>query len=161
MLRKGEGVSRGILRKSVSLISGECFQPTSRNLQSLNDFDKPKFKERLLDNAGDFAFQFRTFADSIKLIDDTAQRAIIVKYKSGTKDSFELIETLRRKGPERWLSIAKIYCKCALWYFCELQRKDHVEEIHGYWVQKSSGLYKPGYGLLSDDADWDSSQFMI
>lgn len=165
LLRKGEGVSRGILRKSGRLdLTDEVFSTYFKEFyKSLNDFDKPKFKERLLDNAGDFAFQFRTFADSIKLIDDTAQRAIIVKYKSGTKDSFELIETLRRKGPERWLlrRLQRFIVNVPYGIFCELQRKDHIEEIHGYWVQKSSGLYKPGYGLLSDDADWDNDQFMI
>jgi CRISPR-associated endonuclease/helicase Cas3 len=45
------------------------------------------------------AIQFRTAADKFKIIDDEQQHSIIVPYGNGQ----ELIESLKKIGPERWL----------------------------------------------------------
>jgi CRISPR-associated endonuclease/helicase Cas3 len=109
--------------------------------------------------AGDFKFQFRTFAHNFRLIDDTAQRGIIIRYRGKKANSNEFIELLRKIGPEQWLlrKLQRFIVNVPLPLFNKLCDGNHLEDIHGYWVQLSTGLYRPGYGLLSDIHDWDDS----
>jgi len=159
LLRKGEDACKTILRtNNVSELTPELF--TKYFLQfypNLNGFDKPHFYEQLVQEAGEFKFQFRSLARDFKLIDNT-QRSIVVWYeniKTGT-NSEKLINELRFKGPSRLLGrklqrfIVNISVNC----FNRLFQMDYIEEINGYWVQKDSVMYKPGLGVLCNESDW-------
>lgn len=165
LLRKGEDAAKGIIRGQTKLeLTPELYNRYFKTFyESVNDFDKAKFLERLVQGVPDCAFQFRTFAQNFKMIDDTAQRGIIVWYEGKTRNSFELIDQLRRNGPEPWL-LRKLQCfivNIPLPVFDKLERGDYIEDIHGYWAQKASGLYKPGVGLLPDSAQWDMEMFVL
>lgn len=165
MLRKGEYAARTILRKYKAFdLSPELYRDYfSEFYRALNDFDRPKFQERMQKEAGDFIFQFRTFAGNVRLIDDTVQKGIIVRYKGKNKSSFELIELLKRKGPDRWImrKLQRFIVNVPLNLFYKLQNEGHIEDVFGCWVQSSTGLYKPGYGLLADVKDWDKELFIV
>jgi CRISPR-associated endonuclease/helicase Cas3 len=92
------------------------------------------------------------------MIDDTAQRSILVWYKNEKTrvDSQKLIEKLRFAGPSRELSrkLQRFIVNVPIHMFNRIQENHYVEEIHGYWVQNDPVLYKPGLGLLVNESDW-------
>jgi CRISPR-associated endonuclease/helicase Cas3 len=108
--------------------------------------------------ADEFKFQFRTLAQNFQMIDDTAQRSILVWYKNEKTrvDSQKLIEKLRFAGPSRELSrkLQRFIVNVPIHMFNRIQENHYVEEIHGYWVQNDPVLYKPGLGLLVNESDW-------
>lgn len=165
LLRKGEDAARGILHDQAAVeLTPELYNRYFKQFYaSINDFDKPKFIERLVKGVPDCVFQFRTFAQDFKLIDDTAQSGIIVWYEGKSRNSLELIDLLRRNGPEPWLlrKLQRFIVNVPLPVFDKLAWGDYIEDIHGYWVQKASGLYKPGVGLLPDSAEWGEEMFVF
>ena len=165
LLRKGEDAARTIIRNNPKFeLKPEIFlQYFKQFYSSINDFDKPHFQDRLLKEASDFKFQFRTFAQDVRLVDDTAQRGIIVRYLGRTVDSNQLIGWLNNKGAEPWVirKLQRFIVNVPIYLFNKLCDAGHISEVHGYWVQQSTGLYRPGYGLLSDIRDWDNDLFII
>ncbi|MBI4743584.1 MAG: CRISPR-associated helicase/endonuclease Cas3, partial [Actinobacteria bacterium] len=165
LLRKGEDAAKSIFklhapRELQPFLYTEYFK---QFYGSVNDFDKPKFQKRLVSESEEFKFQFRTFAQDIKLIDDTVQKSIIVWYKRGKGNSLELIDYLRNKGPERWIirKLQRFIVNVPMSLFYKLRDENHIEEVNGYWVQKSTGLYKLGKGLLADSSKWDTELFIV
>lgn len=159
LLRKGEDTAKSILQGKTALeMTPALFNEYFKIFyNAVNDFDNPGFQPRLVSGAGECAFQFRSFARDFRLIDDTAQRGIIVWYKGKSRDSLELIAMLRRKGPEPWLmrKFQRFIVNVPLPVFNKLAEGDYLEDVHGYWVQKATGLYKSGLGLLPDAGEWD------
>jgi len=101
----------GILRKAAEItelmIKSGLKDPLSHNIfeeyfsrlyWSVNNLDAADIIP-LLTVKDDFAIQFRTAAGAFRIIDDTMQKPILVPYCEGK----ELIELLRRIGPERRL----------------------------------------------------------
>jgi len=123
-----------------------------------NSFDKIQFNNRLVANARHFEFQFRTVASEFNLIDDKAQKSIIVWYDK----SPELIELLKNKGVERWLmrKLQRYSVSISQNLFKFYQSKNYIEEIHGIWAQNTAGLYKEGIGLLTEEVGW-SNEFVV
>ncbi|MFH1856103.1 MAG: CRISPR-associated helicase Cas3' [Candidatus Omnitrophota bacterium] len=165
LLRKGEDAAKGIIRGQTKLeMTPKLFKQYFKSFYgAVNDFDKPKFIERLVRGVPECAFQFRTFARNFKLIDDTVQRGIIIWYEGKSRNSLELIDLLRRNGPEPWLlrKFQRFIVNVPLPVFNKLAQGDYIEDIHGYWVQKASGLYKPGVGLLPDSGEWKAEEFIF
>ncbi len=164
LLRKGEDAAKDIFRmydiqELHPILYTEYFK---RFYASVNDFDKPRFHDRLVREANDFQFQFRTFAQNVRLIDDVAQQGIIVWYQGKEKNSLGLIDYLRRNGPERWVirKLQRFIVNIPIPLFYKLRDEGYIEELHGYWVQKSTGLYKSGKGLLADSSKWDIDLFI-
>lgn len=165
LLRKGEDTSKSFLagKESINLNPETYRQYFEAFYRSANGFDKSKFDQRLVSGADACKFQFRTFANEVRLIDDKAQRGIIVFYDGERHSSLSLIEQLRRIGPEKWLlrKLQRFIVNVPLPIFEKLAREGHLEDIHGYWVQRSTGLYRRGYGLLPDPSMWDNDIFQI
>lgn len=165
LLRKGEDAAKSIISREGTLdLTPDVFKKYFTTFYSaVNDFDKPRFSEHLVKNVSECAFQFRTFAKNFRLIDDTAQRGIIVWYESKERSSLGLIEQLRRNGPESWLlrKLQRFIVNVPVPVFERLKREEYLEDIHGYWAQKTRGLYKPGLGLLPDPADWEAEEFIF
>jgi CRISPR-associated endonuclease/helicase Cas3 len=159
LLRKGEDACKEILRNhDVRELSPSMFQKYFRHFYSvLNDVDKPRFYDRLVRNAGEFEFQFRTLAQNFNLIEEN-QKSIVIWYenpKTG-KSSHQLIDLLRKNGPDRWITrkLQRFLVNVHLKLFDKIRELGFVEEVAGYWVQNSGGIYKPGIGLVTDDNAW-------
>jgi len=165
LLRKGQDAGREILRtRNPKNLSPDLFNDYFQLFYSrVNDFDRPRFHDRLVTDARMFQFQFRTFAETFHLIDDVEQKGIIVWFKNEHVDSQELIELLRSKGPERWLmrKLQRFIVNVPERLDNELQRKSLIEDVHGFSVQFSPGLYRPGLGLLADVSTWDPGMFIL
>ncbi len=159
LLLKGEQACQEVLRThSVEELSPELFRKYfSSFYHRLNDFDKPRFYDRLVRNAGDFSFDFRTLAQEFNLIDEV-QQSIVVWYtnpKNGNS-SERLIDQLRSGHINRELTrkLQRFLVNVHFKIFENIYRQGFVEEVHGYWVQNGDGLYKPGLGLQLDDTKW-------
>ena len=158
LLRKGEDTSRALLAQGrESGLTPELFDTYFRAFYgSVNNFDKAHFVEKLLSEADDFKFQFRTFAEDFHLIDNASQKGIVVWFQGKTVNSLDLISQLRRDGPNRGLmrKMQRFTVNIPVDVFDKLKVMGYLEEIHGYYVQASDGLYKPGLGVLYEDRDW-------
>ncbi|MEI7708772.1 MAG: CRISPR-associated helicase Cas3' [Chlorobium sp.] len=116
----------------------------------LNDFDKKSIMDLLAGpDARQFKIQFRTAALRFKLIDDSQQHGLVVRYQSGTMDNKKLIDQLRFVGPSRGL-MRKLQRFSVNVYDRDLQemrKNGMIEEVNGIWVQASNNLYDPIFGL--------------
>lgn len=153
-LRKSEDAGKAILRNH----SNEEFTPSIyseyfRYLYSnLNSFGKEEFESCLVNNATDFDFQFRTYAENFNMIDDKKQMSIIVSYKN----SDILINQLRHAGASKDLlrSLQRYIVNVPIYLFNKIREANYIEDVNGYWVQCDDILYKPGIGLLADENEW-------
>jgi CRISPR-associated endonuclease/helicase Cas3 len=165
LLRKGEDASRSVLSGAGSLELASTFYKRyfETFYKSVNDFDKSKFVQRLVSGAEGALFQFRSFAQDMRLIDDNIQRGVIVYYEGRENSSIKLIDQLRRNGPESWLmrKLQRFIVNIPMRVADQLAMGDHIEDIHGYYVQKSTGLYQRGYGLLPDPQTWAQELFIV
>ena len=159
LLRKGEDACKEVLRtEEVRELSPALFKTYFRHFYSrLNTVDKPRFYDRLMRDAAQFEFQFRTFAQDFNLIEEN-QQSIIVWYENpkNGNNSQKLIKELRASGPNREIMrklqrfIVNVHSK----QFNQILKLGLVEEIAGFWVQASDELYRPGIGLHLDEMSW-------
>jgi CRISPR-associated endonuclease/helicase Cas3 len=165
LLRKGQDAGREILRtRNPKNLSPDLFKDYFRLFYSrVNDFDRPHFYSRLVTDARVFQFQFRTFAEAFHLIDDVEQKGIIVWFRNECIDSQKLIELLRSKGPERWImrKLQRFIVSVPKGLYESLERQSIIEDIHGFGVQSTPGLYRAGLGLLADASTWNPTGFML
>ncbi|MFA5518103.1 MAG: CRISPR-associated helicase Cas3' [Spirochaetota bacterium] len=166
LLRKGEDASKNILRlkNEISLTPKLFKEYFTAFYSSVNDFDKPEFSEKLVKESGDFKFQFRTFAQNFKLIDDQKQKGIIVWYKSERLNSQDLIRELRVVGPDYKLlrRLQRFAVNVPVIIFNKLMEDGFISDIetHGYAVQERAELYRSGSGLIYDP-EWDSGSLVF
>lgn len=166
LLRKGEDASKTLLRLRDNIeLAPELFREYfTAFYASVNDFDKPVFSERLVKESGEFKFQFRTFAQAFKLIDDQKQKGVIVWHKGEKYDSRNLIGELRNDGPNPWLlrKLQRFTVNIPERIFQKLLNDGFIDdkETHGYAVQFREELYKTGVGLMYDPA-WDSGSLVF
>lgn len=160
LLRKGEDACKSLLRtRQIKSLDPEVFTEYFRNYYgSINSFDTSNFEEDLCKEASEFKFQFRSQSQKFKLIDDTAQRGIVIWYRGRTRkvSSLEYIEQLRLLGPSRQLfrKMQRYTVNVPLYTHKKLMEMGMIEEISGFSVQRSPGLYKPGLGLLPFPDKW-------
>ena len=169
-------VPRGLLRKAADACSELLRTRTIAELSpdiykkyfdifynSINTFDVTDFQNIFVDNASECKFQFRTFANNFKLINNEGQKAIIVNYDGKFHSSCALIDLLRRKGPESWIlrKLQRFSVNVPDRVAEALKNKGAIEDVRGYLVQQSTALYRPGLGLLADSDVWDAEQLIV
>jgi len=119
----------------------------------LNGFDMRGIMDLLASNdALKYQIQFRTAARKFKLIDDTQQHGVIVKYLDGKTNIEALIDQLRFGGPSRTL-MRKLQRYSVNVYDPDLKKlieNGLIEEVNGVWVQTSKSAYDPVFGLNID-----------
>jgi CRISPR-associated endonuclease/helicase Cas3 len=117
----------------------------------VQDFDKPKIKSLLWQDATQMKFQFATAARDFKLIDDRGSENILIEYKDGSN----LIKLLKRKGPESWLlrKLQRYSVSVNARDFGKIHAAGLIEQIHGCWVQSYEKLYDNKVGIMSD-GEW-------
>ncbi|MFZ3173042.1 MAG: CRISPR-associated endonuclease Cas3'' [Carboxydocellales bacterium] len=103
---------------------------------------------------------FRTAAQKFRIIDDSKQKTIFVRYGAGE----QLIDLLKAKGPDRRL-MRKLQRYTVTIYnheFNELRRRGAIEEVQPQIFALSSKLdYSQDKGLLVEETAYDPEQFII
>lgn len=156
-----KGAPIGLMRKGVdtfkelisietqdenTLLKPKAFQKYFRLFYSkIDNFDKPDIKSLLWNDAGQMKFQFATAARNFRLIDDKNAQTILVEYKEGN----DLIQLLKRKGPEPWLmrKLQRYTVSVNERDFEEIRKAGLIVELHGCWIQDYSKLYNQHSGL--------------
>jgi CRISPR-associated endonuclease/helicase Cas3 len=110
---------------------------------------------------GQLRFSFRTVADRFKLIDDTAQASVLVRYG---EEGSRLILQLAHAGPERWLMRRlQRYCVNLPRYIHEpLVRDGTIKEIHpGIFTQGLGIAYHDDLGFCPDRNEYQPDELIV
>ncbi|MBW6490902.1 MAG: CRISPR-associated helicase Cas3' [Lentimicrobium sp.] len=150
LMRKGADTFKEMLPNRSdnenSLLEPMAFQEYFRLFYSkIDNFDKADICDSLWKDAQYMKFQFATAARDFRLIDDKNAQTILVEYKEGN----DLIQLLKRKGPEPWLmrKLQRYTVSVNERDFAEIQKAGLIVELHGCWIQEYSKLYNQHSGL--------------
>jgi CRISPR-associated endonuclease/helicase Cas3 len=157
LLRKGEDTCRSVLYGHTGKpLERVLFARYFEKLYHACDLDAHGIGELLKVDGQTLAVNFRTAAEKFKLIQDEDSAPVIVRYcgLDGNDDTVdELLNTLRKNGPERWL-MRKLQRYTVTVHSREamklLSQGDIEEAIPGLYVQVSDWLYHPDLGLNPD-----------
>ncbi len=156
-----KGTPIGLMRKGVdtfkemminrsdrenSLLEPKAFQEYFRLFYSkIDNFDKVNIGDSLWVDAQYMKFQFASAARDFRLIDDKGSKTILVEYKEGS----DLIQLLKRKGPEPWLmrKLQRYTVSVNERDFAEIRKAGLIVELHGCWIQDYSKLYNQHSGM--------------
>ncbi|MHB1202996.1 MAG: CRISPR-associated helicase Cas3' [Acidithiobacillus sp.] len=157
LLRKGEDACRSVLHGHTGKpLKRALFARYFEKLYHACDLDAQGIGELLKVDGQTLAVNFRTAAEKFKLIQDEDSAPIIVRYRGldGNDDTVdELLNTLRKHGPERWL-MRKLQRYTVTVHTREvvklLSQGDVEEATPGLYIQVSDWLYHPDLGLNPD-----------
>jgi CRISPR-associated endonuclease/helicase Cas3 len=166
LLRKGEEAGREMLRCIPELVASlgpeafrryfECF------FGRVNSFDAKGLKGLLEDGAQAGQFQFRTAAARFQLIDDEAQRSLVVWYPPQKAEIQRLLEELRHAGPsrDRLRRLQRYVVNIPERTFRDMQKRGEILECGGIWAQAVDGLYDAKVGLCPDGTAWNPETYI-
>jgi CRISPR-associated endonuclease/helicase Cas3 len=166
----------GILRKAAettrSIISTPDVDPTECGIFE-KYFAELYWKANSLDKGGilnlldpyyndckEFSIYFRTAAKRFRIIDDSMQKTIFVRYGEGD----ELIDLLKSKGPDRWLlrKLQRYTVNVHIYDFNQLLLRGAVEDVYPQvYALTSSVDYSTDIGLMIDETPFDPEQFIL
>ncbi len=126
--------------------SQELFEKFFKELFWLkgDTLDKHDILKDLAD--GQLRFSFRTAAANFKIIDESVQAPVLVRYEAGN----HLVELLTKKGPERWLmrKLQRYVVNTPRYMLEKLIQSGEVEEpFKGIFVQTALGRYDHTIGF--------------
>ncbi|HQO65932.1 MAG TPA: CRISPR-associated helicase/endonuclease Cas3, partial [Spirochaetales bacterium] len=123
-----------------------------------NSLDAKSIMKLLAPNS-ELGIQFRSAADAFKIIDDSAQRPVLVPYEYGAT----LIRELRSLGPERWLlrKLQRYTINIYTDQFNKLRDRGSIDEASpGIFVLTCDIEYKSSIGLLIDELPTDPNAYI-
>lgn len=174
LLRKGEEATKTLLRNRPELVetlSPEAFRTYFETFYGkVNSFDAKDIQTLLAGtDAQTFQIQFRTAAERFKLIDDKAQKPIVVWFEGARFDSRRLLEELGRFGPHRRLMRRLQRCTVTVperaWK--GLLDQGAIQELTGsdgkglgIWGQCVPELYDRTFGLRLEGPVFQGDEFI-
>lgn len=162
LLRKGEEAGREMLRGFPELVANldpEAFKRYFELFFSrVNSFDAKDMKNLLVDGAQEGQFQFRTAASKFQLIDDQAQRSLVVWYPPQKAEIQQLLKD--RPSRDRLRKLQRYVVNIPEQAFNALQDRGELLEYGGIWAQAVDGLYDPVLGLCPDGAAWNPETYL-
>ena len=174
LLRKGEDATKSMLRtrpELVEALSPEAFRTYFETFYSkVNSFDIKDILALLAGpDAQEFQIQFRTAAQRFLLVDDSAQKSIVVWFEGKRFDSRELLEELRKFGPHRRLMRRLQRCTVTVperaWK--GLLDQGAIQELSGpdgngvgLWGQCVPELYDETFGLRLEGPAFQGDEFI-
>lgn len=134
------------------------FEPYFRHFYRAAELDKHGIAALLKPDGQSLAVSFRSAADKFRLIDDTDQATVIVRYHRDEADNTidKHLATLAKHGPERWLMRALQRYTLNI-HQREAERLLQTGAIElampGLHVLRADSLYHPKLGMLQEDND--------
>jgi CRISPR-associated endonuclease/helicase Cas3 len=103
---------------------------------------------------------FRTVADKFRIIDDSLQKSILIRYGEGER----LIDLLKTKGPERWL-MRKLQRYTVNVYnddFNKMRQRGSIEEVQPTIFALTSNIeYSKDTGLMVDETLFEPEKLIF
>lgn len=174
LLRKGEDATKSLLRTRPDLVealSPEAFRAYFEIFYgNVNSFDAKEIQALLAGAAAQrFQIQFRTAAQRFRLIDDSAQKSVVVWFEGTRFKSRDLLEELRRFGPHRRLMRRLQRCTVTVpdraWK--GLLDQGAIQELMGpdgkglgLWGQCVPELYDKTFGLRLEGPAFQGDEFI-
>jgi len=162
-LRQAQQCGRQILQQGhADPLSPEHFEAYFRQLywsKGQQGLDRHAIQEALRPDR-ELRFLFRTAADRFRIIDESQQAPVIVRYGAGP----DLIDTLERHGPERWLlrKLQRYVVNLPCFRHRQLLENGDIREVHpGIYAQAHDGLYDAVLGLIGQDNTGYEPEFLI
>ncbi|MFH1437598.1 MAG: CRISPR-associated endonuclease Cas3'' [Pseudomonadota bacterium] len=153
ILREAAGITAGLLRHCGNdPLAPELFESFFRKLYWGYGDERLDGRNILADLKADsdFRFSFRNAASKFKIIDDTRQEQVLVRYG---EEGEKLIDQLIRKGPERWLlrRLQRYVVNLPKGEHDRLRRDGAIHEAHeGIFIQWHGNLYDDNLGFCAD-----------
>ncbi|HHT63343.1 MAG TPA: CRISPR-associated endonuclease Cas3'' [Clostridia bacterium] len=164
ILRKAADTTRSIVGNYENPLSYNIFEKYFSELYwKANSLDKEGITDLLNPFKNDIrecSIYFRTAASKFKIIDDSIQKTIFVRYGEGVK----YIDLLKAKGPDRWLmrKLQRYTVNIYNYEFNDLMRRGVIEEVFSQIYALSSELdYSKETGLLVDETLYEPEQFIL
>lgn len=162
ILRKAADTTYGIFAsKPQDPLNNDLFENYFSELYwKANSLDSKEIVNLLNPDRQECGINFRTAAQRFRIIDDSKQKTIIVRYG----ESGNLTDFLKSKGPERWL-MRKLQRYTVNVYnneFDLLQQQGLIEEAHpNIFVLRTNEGYSESTGLLVGETENDPGRFII
>jgi len=176
LLRYGEDAGKEMLRnhpEQVEKLSHGLFKTYFQNYFSkISGFDSKNIDGLLFKNAQQCQFQFRTAAKKFQLIDDRAQKSILIWYsveKEGNiLDSRKLLQILTTVGPNRKImrQLQRFSVNIPERSWKILAEQGHIQQLKGpegnldLWAQCIPNLYDNVFGLRLDGPEYQGDEFI-
>ena len=135
----------------------------------ISSFDRNDISGSLDLRANNLKVEFKTVADKFQLIDDKAQKSVVVWYSDNKVNSHELIAQLKAIGLRRELMRKLQRCTVNIpkKYWEGLQKEGYITEIKGpdgkgldIWQQGTSSLYSEKTGFSLDGPKFEGTEFI-
>lgn len=163
----------GILRKAADttrgIFSTHCHDPLNYSLfdkffaelyWKANSLDLKEIISLLNPEMPECSIFFRTAAERFRIIDDSLQKTVLVRYGEGKS----LIDLLKLKGPERWL-LRKLQRYTVNIYnddFKQMRQRGAIEEVQPNIYAIATDIdYSIDMGLLVSDTYYNPEHFII
>jgi CRISPR-associated endonuclease/helicase Cas3 len=162
MLRKATDTTRSmVMINDQDPLSYDMFEKYFEELYwKANSLDKEEIIPLLNPDQEECSIYFRTAAKKFRIIDDSLQKTVFVRYGEGDR----LIDLLKTMGPDRWLmrKLQRYSVNVYINEFHELKRRWTIEEVHPQIFALSSNLdYSDDTGLLVDETLYDPEQYIV
>ena len=135
----------------------------------IRSFDRKNISNSLDLRTSNLKAEFRTAAENFQLIDDKAQKSVIVWYSDDKINSQVLIAQLETSGLKRDIMRKLQRCTVNIPKKCweELQKEGYIIEIKGpdgigldIWQQGTSSLYSEKTGFSLDGPKFEGTEFI-
>jgi CRISPR-associated endonuclease/helicase Cas3 len=135
----------------------------------VHSFDRKNILHDLDLQVNNLKAEFRTAAENFQLIDDNAQKSVVVWYSDDKINSHELITQLEAVGLKREIMRKLQRCTVNIPKKCweELQKEGYITEIKGpddagldIWQQGTSSLYSEKTGFSLDGPKFEGTEFI-
>jgi CRISPR-associated endonuclease/helicase Cas3 len=134
------------------------FTPYFQRLYRAAELDAHGITDLLKADGQSLAVSFRTAADKFRLIDDSDQASVIVRYRRDAEDDAidKHLATLAKQGPERWLmrALQRYTVNIHQREANRLLQSGALElTMPGLHILQADSLYHPDLGLLQEEHD--------
>ena len=162
LLRKATDTTRGIFAmKPADILDYDLYTQYFKELYGkANSLDSKDIIPLLKPDKGELIIAFRTAAERFRMIDDSMQKPIVVRWDG----SSDLIERLRHEGPSRMM-MRKLQRYTVNIYnhdFNVMLQRGSLEEVHPHIFALTSEIeYSKDFGLIIEPILYDPEEMIL
>ena len=144
-------ISRMLLKKYDDIDSVEAVR---EYFDTLYDYNRDEMNQlnfsTALNASPQLSFNFASYADTFKMIDDAGDRSILIIYNDDEEEK-ELIEQLKYSGKATKRRLQKYMVSVKEYEYKELEKQRVITDIEGIACLANENYYNRETGILFDD----------